>query len=705
MVRPQHSHTGLPFPRVGAPAVPSGGNGLDRPETQLWRACSELSRRLRCGETCSAEQFLVEFPTLAERDELALDLICTEFRLRRELGQCPDPAAWYARFPRWRERLSRQLEAPPSPAEKTPTAMPTVAEVRYVAPAGAGAAAAPPRYELLQELGHGGMGVVYRARDAVLDRLVAIKMVRAGAATADGLVRFRREAQAVARLRHRHIVALHDFGEHAGAPFLVMTHVGGGNLAGRLADFRDPRAAATLVEKVARAVEAAHQAGIVHRDLKPANILLDEEGEPLVSDFGLAKFLDPEPGEEPTYTGQLVGTPAYMAPEQAAGLGHRATPATDVWALGVILYELLTGRKPFRGQGPEVTPRIQNEAPAGPRSLRPALDRSLEAIVLKCLEKEPGRRYASAGALADDLGRWLRGQPALARPEGWARRGWRLLRQHARAGAVVVLLGCLLAVPPVARWVKDPDRPLRGIQRQLAAGQAATLIGETGPPRWHRWGEGKDVAGTSDAPDRPFSFSTIDIGLLELLPDPQLGCYRFRAEVRHDFDGDGGEVGIYFMDAGYATPRGIQHCFWELTFNDLQGRADPRAGQGAEAGNRVVLHCRRYGAGGAVPVFNDRTAPGPRRRFAAAEPFTGPQAWRKLAIEVTRTKVRAFWEGELVGEIARADVERITREMAARHDPLDLSGRPVPGTALGLFVFNSTAAFRSVVIEPLREEE
>jgi hypothetical protein len=653
---------------------------------------------LRRGESCSAEQFLAEYPTLAARDELAVEVICTEFQVRRELGQRPEPAAWCARFPRWQERLRQQLEDLSSASEKPPAAMVTVAEARQVAAAvpvaRTGAPGPPPRYELLEELGHGGMGVVYRARDTVLGRLVAVKMLRAGRATADGLLRFRREAQAVARLRHRHIVALHDFGEQDGGPFLVMPYVGGGNLSGRLADFADPRAAAALAEKVARAVQAAHEAGIVHRDLKPANVLLDEEGEPLVSDFGLAKFLDPGPGEGATYTGQLVGTPAYMAPEQAAGHGHRATPATDVWALGVILYELLTGYKPFRGEGAEVAQRIQQEAPAAPRALRPGLDRALETVVLKCLEKEPARRYASAGALADDLGRWLRGEPVRVRPQAWFRRFWPRNRLRGAWPLASIFLVVLLAtvtflvlrapVPsPAEREARRLQEARAALEHDLTEGRAVTLVGDVGPPRYYRW---RTETNRPPLPDRPdLEIESWRTCLLELLADPQHEHYLFQAEVSQGATRDG-HVGIYFTAEDRTSPDGPEHTFRALTFADKGGLA-----------NRLQLVCYRCREG---DLEHSRLH---QKQALWSTRFTEEKTWHQLGVEVTPEKVVTFWDGRLVHELARAQERPIIDRWWLDPDlrsPALPPPRFAPRDSLGLFAERSMAVYRNVVVTP-----
>jgi serine/threonine protein kinase len=323
-------------------------------------------------------------------------------------------------------------------------------------------------YEILEVLGHGGMGVVYRARQLALKREVALKMILTGPhASAADVRRFRAEAEMVARLQHPNIVQIHEIGEHEGRPFLALELVEGGSLAEKVDGKPLPtRQAALLIETLARAVHYAHQRGIVHRDLKPANILLQnadcrlqiekldgappersasgnlQSAIPKITDFGLAKRLD-EAGQ--TQTGAVLGTPSYMAPEQASGRTHDIGPATDVYALGAILYELLTGRPPFQGATPlETVLQISSHDPPSPRTLAPRLDRDLETICLKCLEKEPCRRYASAADLADDLHRYLVGEAIHARSVTLVDRVARTLNRDDQLGRQFHALGTRL---------------------------------------------------------------------------------------------------------------------------------------------------------------------------------------------------------------------------------------------------------------------
>jgi serine/threonine-protein kinase len=295
-----------------------------------------------------------------------------------------------------------------------------------------------PGYDVEAILGRGGMGVVYKARQLSLNRTVALKMLLSGAyAGAHERARFRREAEAVASLRHANIVQVYDVSEHEGRPYFTMEFVEGGNLSQKLAGTPQPaRDAAALAATLAEAAQVAHRGGIVHRDLKPSNILLAADGTPKIADFGLARHLGG--GEGITQTGTAMGTPSYMAPEQARGKAGTPGPAVDVYALGAILYELLTGRPPFRAEtGAETLLQVIHQEPASPAQLNAKVPRDLETICLKCLEKEPERRYATAAALAEDLHRLQRGEPIAARRAGSLERAGKWLRRHPTQSAVL----------------------------------------------------------------------------------------------------------------------------------------------------------------------------------------------------------------------------------------------------------------------------
>jgi tRNA A-37 threonylcarbamoyl transferase component Bud32 len=293
-------------------------------------------------------------------------------------------------------------------------------------------------YELQRVLGEGGMGIVYKARQLSLNRSVALKMIRAARfASADEVRRFQNEAEAVARLDHPNIVPIFEVGRFEDQHYFSMKLIAGESLDKRLKDYAaDPRRAARLVAMTAVAVHHAHQRGILHRDLKPANILIDGEGQPHVTDFGLAKRVEGD--SELTRSGAIVGTPAYMAPEQASAKKGAITTATDVYGLGAILYALLTGRAPFGGTTVlDTLEHVRERAPEPPRKLNPRVPRDLEVICLKCLEKDPRRRYASADALAEDLTRWQAGEPITARPVSRLEQARLWIRRHPTATALV----------------------------------------------------------------------------------------------------------------------------------------------------------------------------------------------------------------------------------------------------------------------------
>ncbi|MFO0866886.1 MAG: serine/threonine-protein kinase [Gemmataceae bacterium] len=327
-------------------------------------------------------------------------------------------------------------------------------------------------YELLREIGRGGMGVVYLARHLRLNRTVALKMILGGALAAkDHLQRFETEAAAAAQLQHPGIVALYEVAAAEEQPFFSMEYVSGSSLAqlthvGPLPSKR----AASIVENMAKAVHYAHSKGILHRDLKPANVLLDENDLPKIADFGLAKLMSTDSGQ--TRTGAIIGTPSYMAPEQAQS-SRDLGPASDVYSLGAILYELLTGRPPFQGETPLATlALVEKQDPVSIRLLNPAVDVDLETVCIKCLEKDPARRYASAQALADDLRRWRHGEPIHARRSGPIGRAIKWCRRKPALAALVAVTCLSILGIVIIEWLAyHEERTLREqeqSQRKLA---------------------------------------------------------------------------------------------------------------------------------------------------------------------------------------------------------------------------------------------
>jgi tetratricopeptide (TPR) repeat protein len=334
-----------------------------------------------------------------------------------------------------------------------------------------------PGYHVEALLGRGGMGIVYKAKHLPLNRFVALKMLILGAyAGPHERARFQREAEAVAGLRHPNIVQVYELGEHEGWPFFTMELVEGGSLAQALAGTPQPaRQAATLLATLAEAVHVAHQGGIVHRDLKPANILLTAEGTPKIADFGLARHFDGDPAL--TLSGARIGTPSYMAPEQVIGKVSTIGPAADIYALGALLYDVLTGRPPFRGETPTETERqVIAEEPVPPARLNPKVPRDLETICLKCLHKEPQRRYADAGALAEDLRRFLEGRPIRARRISPLEHAWRWCRRNPAwtmlAVTVLVVVGLLVSG---ALWMQRQQLERR-LEAEVRRGRARLAI-------------------------------------------------------------------------------------------------------------------------------------------------------------------------------------------------------------------------------------
>jgi serine/threonine protein kinase len=340
-----------------------------------------------------------------------------------------------------------------------------------------------PGFEILDELGRGGMGIVYRARQKSLGRIVALKMLLAGPlAGGEDLARLRSEAESIARLQHPNIVHVYDIGEHQGWTFISLEFLEGGNLAKTLDGRpRTPADAAELIETLARAVHAAHQRGVVHRDLKPANVLLTSDGTPKITDFGLAKRIDLEVGQ--TRTGAVMGTPCYMAPEQAEGKSKVIGPATDVYALGAMLYELLTGRPPFHSDSAfGIMLQVVNNDPVPPRRLQPRLPPTLERICLKCLNKDPGQRYPSALALAEELKRFrLERQastaisPPARSPAGRSNRGYMLAGLLAIAGVSLLIYRFSGGLP------SHTGTPSSSSSRETVAENSKQAAGESTP--------------------------------------------------------------------------------------------------------------------------------------------------------------------------------------------------------------------------------
>jgi tRNA A-37 threonylcarbamoyl transferase component Bud32 len=571
-------------------------------------------------------------------------------------------------------------------------------------------------YDLLEEIGRGGMSVVYKARQRSLNRLVAVKMIRADRlATEDDIRRFHHEAETVAKLEHPATVPIYEVGrwdaEGLDAPivYFSMKLIEGGNLTAlcRTATAAvDERRAVEILATAARALHHAHEQGILHRDLKPSNILLDLEGRPHVSDFGLALHLGRD--QSLTQTGAVIGTPSYMPPEQAAGQKD-LTPAADVYGLGAVLYSLLTGRPPFKGATTLDTLLDVREREADPPSLwNAALDRTLEAICLKCLAKEPQKRYASAAALADDLEHWLAGEPTLARPERWRGRLRREWRRHRGKVALAMVALVMVAIVVYANTVGRGPSPeevearrqqqaLASLQRDLTAGKPVELIRETGPPGYFRWETAVAGQQTFLRDDGVFAVHGPNEGLLELVPDPLHDCFRFQAEIRQEASGGTlGHVGLYIAHAGFVAKDGPGHSFCKLFYNDLAIEQNMRQGNALRLTRQVLFEPFLAGPSRDMTDHWYFNPAGPNPQF-------GPM-WRQLAIELKRGAISVLWDGQQVLHLPRDKVLQSGYLIPdERYDVRSLE--LVPRGGLGLYIHKSTASFRSVHLQPIPDQE
>jgi serine/threonine protein kinase/WD40 repeat protein len=488
---------------------------LADPRAILELLLAEQRSRWRRGERPSVEDYLQQHPELTADDDGPLNLIYQELILREQAGGTPSLEEYLSRFPQYGAALRVQLEVERALRIDGPLVVGTRPDHRADEDQPEGRIGDEPRvigdYQILSELGRGGMGVVYKARQCSLNRLIALKMILSASHTdQEHLARFRFEAETIAKLQHPNFVQIFEIGEHDGRPFFSMELVDGGSLDRQVASApAPPLDAARLLATLARAIHAAHQRGIVHCDLKPANILLQssqspvsspqpgdrppgtrnwELGTPKITDFGLARWLGEESGL--TRTGAILGTPSYMAPEQASGQIRAIAPATDVYALGAVLYETLTARPPFLGTTAlDTLEQVRHQDPVSVTRVQPQVPRDLETICMKCLQKEPRQRYPTAEALAADLDRFLAGEPILARRTGTVERAWRWCRRKpvvaTLAAAVAVLLLVIVTGTPIValrlRHERDQsrlaEREALERLRQSYVAQAAVLRG------------------------------------------------------------------------------------------------------------------------------------------------------------------------------------------------------------------------------------
>lgn len=675
-------------------------NGQDGPH-HLDDACQTLAAQLRAGRPARAEEHFARHPALATDSEAALELIYTEYLARLEGGEDSTPDGWYERFPQFRTELEELFQLhdllyDDSTASQIQNAS-VLTRLGQGGPQGwSGLSNRFGPYHLLDCLNTGVMAVVYRARDMRNGTVVALKIVRDGWLNPSSLARFRQEIAVARRLSHPAIIRVLDFGQVGEQWYLAMRYAEGGSLAAHLDRYSaNPRAAVTLVAQIAHALHYAHQRGVFHRDLKPANILLDKAGQPLVADFGLAKLQ--EGTAALTQSGERIGSPAYMAPEQIQGLRQEIGRRTDVWALGVVLYELLTGRRPFEADNHlALFHQILHADPVLPSQRNPNVDAELEALCLHCLAKAPAQRPPSAEVLAQALESWAQGERRSLSPPSCLERFCQALGRLGRNAAVLALgtlLGCLsvclaTVVPhePVKQAVPRDRDWLNAALTDLEQGLPVQLVEQTGLPRWFRW---QDQLGTLEllSPNEPVACLRPLVAyrptLLELLPHPVRDSYHFRAEVR-EVEGENATptFGVFFGFRSSPTASGLVFWYMEVRFNDLW--TTPAPGK-QERLNGLHLNAARYTSR-------------PRHGLTCQLPHQMlkpvPGAWRTVEVDVTPTEFQVHWDGAFVGRHSWQDVRRrfgITEPWLG-----DNQG------SLGIVSCGSAVAVRNVTIRPMR---
>lgn len=561
-----------------------------------------------------------------------------------------------------------------------------------------------PGYTILGRLGRGGMGEVFRVRDA-LDREHALKVARRGQLSAAGRERFRAEARAMARLDHPNVVHVGHYGDIGGRPYFEMA-LYPANLADRLSDYTaDPRAAVRLMAQVADGVGHLHANGFVHRDLKPSNILLTADGRPVVGDFGLIKGLGDSDSASPdvgagdsaetnatragrshTVVGMILGTRRYMDPDQAAGHNHQAGPAWDVWALGVMLHELLTGQPPRSSDAPErLLNRIEPDNPP-PTRVKPDLDPRLGRIIEKCLARDPAERYPNCSAVAADLNRWLHRR----------RRQW----TWATAVSLLVLLvgGTITAAMTWPRRPAEPtrDQVLADIQKDLRDGRAVELMGETGMPRWFEVvTSGGSKPFVSDV-DGTMRVNDDEIALIDL-PPTGLDRYRFEVQVRQFGNSPAGEFGAYVGRHRRQSTTGEEvECLAALWFNQGAEFRDHPQGPPRLWSNGMRYLKQIPGLGAVIGGRQFEQGPNLAQQVAPSDD------WHTLAVEIRPNRMAWSFDGNSAQAVPLPLPAKYADDFARSAQLLpDANAAVSPAGGYGLFVSQGAAAFRNARVTPL----
>lgn len=549
-----------------------------------------------------------------------------------------------------------------------------------------------PGFAQLEEIGRGGMGVVYKARDLQLDQIVAIKIPFRSQNGNALRRRFERETKILAKLRHQHIVQVRSAGYIEDSPYLVMDYVPGGNLAERMQEVAgEPKQAARLISQVARAVDHAHRAGIIHRDLKPGNILLSDEGEPLVSDFGVAAVLMGEPlqvatsvetpgdrtaDQETRITNTaVVGTPAYLPPEAQSGAHSTIATSADVWSLGVILYQCLTGTLPFPVL--EKGGRDYASSPPKPSSIRPGVPRALERIIERCLAKSPSRRYATVGALAEDLERCLRSVEL--------KRRFKKAAFYGLPAALVLLVVAFIAWPPSPE-VRH-ERAVRVLRDKLNETGTVELIGPSGSPKSHRVLTNQALATVGVVPKGNFYVDCTRPCLVELLQEVPGDRFLLTVEMRQMTTGMYADVGFYVGHSFFTNIPDPGHRFVLLRFADVGLSSVTLTGPPPEkkAGSNLHLRALRYDPHREPPFESAHL----NSQWYPSHGF-GPGPWRKLTLDVAPAAISAkFLNGP--------EVKALPYNLSA-----SIASPKYPRGGLGIYVDNCKVEVRNCRVTVIR---
>ena len=576
---------------------------------------------------------------------------------------------------------------------------------------------APAGYELLRRLGGGGMGDVYLAREHVPQREVAMKFLRSPGNSV-GLERFLAEVRALARIDHPHIVRFITSDFYRDQPYFTMEYAAGGNLADRVSAGGplDPREAARLVADAARAVQAAHAEDVLHRDLKPSNILLSADGQVKVSDFGLAKLIDV--ADESTYDNPL-GTPGFMPPEQITRDRGPVGPASDVYGLGATLYFLLTGRAPFVGENKfEVFAQVERNLPDRPRALRPDVPASLEAVALKCLEKNPADRYSSAAELADELDSFLAGRGTRVLPLTPVRRAKRWVVWNRKAIgvgllAVILALGLVAIgsrfVPAPVQVIQDPDEAVR---LSIAAGETVRLLTPDGVPRSESWPLGSVQLKSSPADGGSCYFEAKENRILLLLKDPGVDSYVVRAEICQALkltqiapgaipDDD---VGLVLGYSGQDGPNGSRvHSMMVLRFTEYGPGDGPKVVRWLERIDMGGTRARDFVPEGSFQIIRQ----GPAARIPRVKPDADGRVWRKVEATVTPAGVTMTFpngppQPATAAHIAAHRLKLAERISSGPLGPVDPLPDWSPRMPIGIWASKSLVYVRNVTIEKVK---